>query len=319
MMSLALILFPVFGLMMLGSLLRHLSFLDTGMEAAFNRFCYYVALPVFIVLKVARSPGITPHALTSAAALLLVTFGLLLAGYLFCMIFKINKRSRGTFVQTGFRGNLAYIGIPVIAYALGDQTPELRQQAETLAILTMAPTVLVYNLLGVMVLEWDRRHETTGHPINAWLSSTLRNPLIIACVAGLIWNLTSLPVPEVLLQIGTPLGSTAFPLALLAIGARIYSLPWKHIGPAAIGVSLTKNGLGLLLGWLVTLLFQLEGINQLVILILSSCPTAVATYVLVDQLDGDRDLAASAIAATTIGSLFGLAGALVLCKAFFFA
>lgn len=310
--TLALILFPVFGLMLLGSLLRHIAFLDAGMEVAFNRFCYFVALPVFLVLKVAQSPGIDPQALTSAAALLLVTITLLLSGYLFCAIFRIHKRSRGTFVQTGFRGNLAYIGIPVIAYALSDQSPELRLQAETLAILTMAPTVLVYNLLGVMVLEWDRRHESTAHPIRAWLSSTLRNPLIIACVVGLIWNLTSLPVPKVLLQIGAPLGSTAFPLALLAIGARIYSLPWKHIGPAALGVCLTKNGLGLLLGWLVTLLFQLEGINQLVILILSSCPTAVATYVLVDQLDGDRDLAASAIAATTIASLFGLAGALAI-------
>lgn len=310
--TLALILFPVFGLMLLGSLLRHLAFLDAGMEAAFNRFCYFVALPVFIVLKVAQSPGIDPRALTSAAALLLVTLALLLAGYLFCMLFNIRKRSRGTFVQTGFRGNLAYIGIPVIAYALGDQSPELRQQAETLAILTMAPTVLVYNLLGVMVLEWDRRHESPSHPIKAWLSSMCRNPLIIACVIGLIWNLAPLPVPEVLNQIGTPLGSTAFPLALLAIGARIYSLPWKHIGPAAIGVCLTKNGLGLLLGWLVSIVFGLEGINQLVILILSSCPTAVATYVLVDQLDGDRDLAASAIAATTIGSLFGLAGALAI-------
>ncbi|MEX2605909.1 MAG: AEC family transporter [Kiritimatiellia bacterium] len=310
--TLALILFPVFGLMLLGSLLRHLRFLDAGMETAFNKFCYFVALPVFIVLKVARSPGIDPHALTSAAALLLVTVGLLLFGYPLCALFQVKKRSRGTFVQCGFRGNLAYIGIPVIAYALSDQSPELRQQAETLAILTMAPTVLVYNLLGVMVLEWDRRHEKTGHPIAAWLSSTLRNPLIIACVVGLFWNLTPLPVPEVLLQIGTPLGSAAFPLALLAIGARIYSLPWKHIGPGAIGVSITKNGLGLLLGWLVTLLFQLGGINQLVILILSSCPTAVATYVLVDQLNGDRDLAASAIAATTIGSLFGLAGALAI-------
>jgi predicted permease len=310
--TLALILFPVFGLMVLGSLLRHLCFLDTNMEAAFNKFCYFVALPTFIVIKVAQSPGIDPRAMNSAAALLVVTIGLLLSGYALCALFHLPKRSRGTFVQTGFRGNLAYVGLPVIAYALDSQSPELRQQAETLAILTMAPVVLVYNLLGVMVLEWDRRHEKIGHPVAAWLRSTLRNPLIIACALGLIWNFTSLPVPEALTQIGTPLGATAFPLALLAIGARIYSLPWKHIGLAAFGVCLTKNGLGLLLAWLVTQWFQLEGIGQLVILILGACPTAVATYVLVDQLDGDRDLAASAIAATTVTSLFALAGALAI-------
>jgi len=50
--------------------------------------------------------------------------------------------------------------------------------------------------------------------------------------------------------------------------------------------------------------------GRLVVFILCSTPSAVAGYVLVDQLDGDRDLAASAIAGTTIAAIPGLAAAL---------
>src|SRR5690606_6742913 len=77
----------------------------------------------------------------------------------------------------------------------------------------------------------------------------------------------------------------------------------------ALALSVVKNGIGLLLGLAVSQVFHLEGIPRLVLLVLSVCRTAVASYVLVDQLTGDRDLAASSIATTTFGSSFALAAA----------
>ncbi len=303
-------LFPVFGLMLLGGLLRHIGFLDRAMEDAMNRYTYWIALPIFIALGMARAPAMAPPALRGTLALCLCTLALVVAGYLLAALLRLPKRSRGTFVQAGFRGNLAYIGLPVIAFALRDDSEATQKLGNSLAILTMTPTVLLYNLLGVMVLEWDRRHLQASHPLLTWFRSTARNPLIIACLLGGLWNLLKLPVPDLALRSLSPLAATAFPLALLAIGARIRSLPWHQTGRGLFGACLVKNLLGLLFAHLLCRALGVDELTRLIVLVLASTPTAVASFVLVDQLDGDRDLGASTIAGTTLASLLGLATAL---------
>jgi len=301
---------PVFLLILMGAALRQTGFLDAAMESSMNRFCYWVALPVFIVLKVAQAPSIDATAARAAGALALVTLALALIGIVLARLLRLPPRSRGTFNQAGFRGNLAFVGLPVIAFALRGYSDELQRHGQSLAVLTMIPTVLMYNLLGVMALEWDRRGDHDSHPMRTWIRSTLRNPLVLACVAGLIWNLTPVSVPELVDTTASPVAATAFPLALAAIGARIRSLPWHRTGRALVGVCLLKNAIGPLLGLGVCTLLDLTEVHQLVVLILCATPTAVSSYVLVDQLDGDRDLAASAIAGTTLASFAGLAASL---------
>jgi predicted permease len=71
-----------------------------------------------------------------------------------------------------------------------------------------------------------------------------------------------------------------------------------------------KNAASLGLGLAIAHFLGLEGHSRLILLILAATPTAVATYVLVDQMDGDRNLAASAIAISTVVSVLSLSAAL---------
>jgi predicted permease len=298
---------PVFGLIFLGAYLQRRGFLDSAMESLLNRLSYWICLPVFIVWKTAMTPPLGTGALHLSAALLLVTLGLMALGWITAHLLRIPKRSLGTFLHAVLRGNLAYIGLPVIFFAMRDQPESLRAETGSLAILAMTPLVLLYNLLGVMVLEWDRRGEHTSHPFRAWLRSTQRNPLVIACLVGLAWNRLSIPFPALLEATVAPLGQAAFPLALIAIGARIATISWKKKGLSLFGVCLVKNVLAIPLSLAVCAAFGFEGPARIVLLVLGATPTAVASYVLVDQLDGDRGLGAAAIAATTLASLPGLA------------
>ena len=302
--------FPVFGLILLGVFLRKIGFMNPEMENAINRLCYWVCLPVFITWRMATAPAIDDRALQSILALFLVTAGMVILGALVSRLLRLPPASRGTFLQAVFRGNLAYVGIPVIVFALRDQGETHQAAGESLAVLTMAPIVLLYNLLGVMALEWDRRHLSTHHPVKVWAKSTLRNPLILAALLGIVWNFARIPTPSLIERMATPIGAAAFPLALLAIGARIASLPWKHAGRGVAGVCLIKNFLAIPLALGVCHLLGVDQLTRQVILVLSTVPTAVASYVLVDQLDGDRDLGAATIAATTLASVLSLSAAL---------
>jgi predicted permease len=61
-----------------------------------------------------------------------------------------------------------------------------------------------------------------------------------------------------------------------------------------------------LAGWALGRLAGLSGLEMSVILILLACPTAVATYVLADQLAGDTQLSAGVIVASTLLSFVSL-------------
>lgn len=312
MITLVEILFPVFGLMLLGGSLRQLGFVDSAMETSLNRFCYFLALPTFIVTKLATAPPLGAETLRISVALQAVTLAVWLLGLAAAPLFRVSKRSRGTFTQAGYRGNLAYVGLPVLAFALSDATPEEQNLAGAEAMLVIGSVVLLYNLLGVVSLEWDRRHEQGGSPLKNCLIATLKNPLVIACVLGLSWQFSGIPFPDLLGHMSGPVGATAFPLALIAIGSRIRGLRLGHFGLPILGVLLLKNVLTLGLAVLAAHLLHLEGTRGLILLILSATPTAVATYVIVDQLEGDRDLIASGIAVTTLFSMLSLSAALMI-------
>jgi len=305
---------PVFFLIATGVFLRHIRFLDANMESALNRLAYWVALPLFITIKMAQAPIPKAETLQVCLASLLITVLMIVAAYVVAALFRFKGRGRGALVHVAFRGNIAYVGLPVIAFALRNEPQEIQLEAQSLAILIMTPLVLFYNLLAVMVLEWERRHEQESHPVATWLKASSRNPLILASVLGLILNvllnLFHVSVPKLIGDCITPLGSTAFPLALLAIGARIRSLSLAKAGPQVLVACLLKNLIGVLVGWGCIVLMGLEGLGALVLLVFSATPTAVASYVLVDQLDGDRDLTAAAIAGTTLMSLLSLSAGL---------
>ncbi|MCC5846240.1 MAG: AEC family transporter [Verrucomicrobia bacterium] len=301
---------PVFALMILGIALRKGGLLDVPMEKALNVLCYWVLLPVFLTWNTAIAPALDASALRGVAAMMIVVFLLLFLGITFIPLLHLPERSRGTFLQACFRSNNAYVGIPIITFALTQIDADLLARGLGLAAVILTPSVLLYNFLGVLVLEWDRRHTAESHPFKTWIRGTFKNPLVMGCLLGLLWNILPIPAPPLIGRIVTPLGAAAFPLALLAIGARIASLPLHHFGKNIAGLILIKNVLPIPVAFWICRLLNVDEISTLVVLVMSACPTAVASYVLVDQLDGDRDLGAAAIAATTALSVFSLVAAL---------
>ena len=137
------------------------------------------------------------------------------------------------------------------------------------------------------------------------------NPLIWACVLGLIAGRYGVKLPVFLQSACTPLAATAFPMALLAIGAQLAA---GRIG-ARVGTATVSSALKTVvapgLGWIAARLLGLPAWETCAALILLATPTAVASYVLADQLGSDSDLAAAAVVVSTLVSFFTL-GAVVL-------
>ena len=289
---------PVFLLIALGWAFCHWAFLSPSGLQEIARLTYWVGLPCLLFSKIAG----TPLTLAPAGDLVVVTAGATVAGigfsYLAAMAIGIPWTSTGTFVQAAFRGNLAFVGLPVIVYAFA-KTGDNASLAQTNALLVFGPMVALYNVAAVLVLLLSR-DPSNRQAVRRMLKELLLNPLLLACLTGALYSASQWPQPPLLARSFTALGQMALPLALLCLGGSLAVLPGKsHLG-WPVGAAVIKTALIPLLGFLFARGLGLDAASIRIALLLLACPTAAASYVLVNQLGGDDSLAASAILFSTV-------------------
>ena len=134
----------------------------------------------------------------------------------------------------------------------------------------------------------------------------LSNPLLIACLAGLVVQTLGWKIPTAVVRTCDVIGASAFPMALVGIGSQLASISVSGRWTESLISTVLKNVFCPTVGWLIGRSLGLAGMELLVILILCAVPTAVSSYVLADQMNGDADLAASSVVIGTACSFFTL-------------
>ncbi len=304
-------LLPIFIVIGLGILLRWRRFLTAEITQGMNRFAYFVALPAFLFYRLAEAP-VASQANWMIVTLLVATLVTLAVSWLVSFWVVSNSERRGAMIHASFRGNLAFIGLPLILYAISDQPDEIRNSVETAVLLTMAPVVIVYNVAAVVVLSvYNQRTEQRFSWPNV-VKNVLLNPILLGCLTGMVAQKVGWQLPTFLHRTCAELGSAAFPLALLGIGSQLASISVSGQWSGALTASALKCILCPALGYLVGTAVGLEGAELLAAVVLCAVPTAVSSYVLTDQMNGDSELAASSVVIATSVSMVTLSVVLML-------
>jgi len=296
------IILPVFLVILLGGVLTRTRFLDAELIAGLNRLTYYVGLPAYLFSSIAGAAfgGGRAAALfgVMSGASLLVLF----VGYGVAKLRRVPAESVGSFLHAAIRGNLAYIGLPVVTLALAAHGADgLRQEA----LLAMAPLVVVTNTLGVLLL-------LIGHakPGPAMLRSLVwqlaTNPLLLASAAG------GVGLPAWLTQSVAVTGQLALPLALSCIGGTLVVMSLRGKRTTAFLASLLKVAAAPLLGWPLARWAGLSPDELRIVLLFLATPTAAASFTLAGKLGGDEALAASSVVLSTALSILSLSAVLTL-------
>lgn len=299
-------LFPIFAVIGLGILLRNRQFLSGESTRVFNRFAYYFALPCLLLYK--TSTAATPTGLASLflttlmlAALVTAIFGWLISG-----LMKVPNRSRGAMIQASFRGNLAFVGLPLIMFMIDDLPIDQRSQIEAAMWVAIVPVIIFYNAAAVTTLAVYQDDADATFSWQRMILDIVSNPLILACAGGAFIQASELELPVVIERTCKIVGSAAFPLALLGIGSQLATISVANQWSLAFVSTMIKCILCPLIGWVVGSAIGLEGAELQLILMMCAVPTAVSSYVLADQMKGDSDLAAGAVVVCTAFSLFSL-------------
>jgi malate permease and related proteins len=302
-MAIADTLLPVFLILILGWALAARGFLTGPFLAGLDRLAYWVGLPAFVFRSVAVADF--GSGTTGAFTVLLAgTLGAAALGLAVALAMRLNSAQIGSFFQAGLRGNLAYVGLPVVAYAFagqGDGSPALRN-----AVLALAPTMILYNVLSVIGFE-ACRHRLSFDALRRVGRQVVRNPLIIASAAGWIFALLPATLPTAIDRTFLAVGQMALPLALISIGGAIASTPLREALRPALAAAFVKTFAAPAIGLAIGLWLKIGGDELRVGALMLACPTAAASYVMAAQLGGDTKLASSAIALSTILSAASLA------------
>ena len=127
------------------------------------------------------------------------------------------------------------------------------------------------------------------------------NPLIIACVVGLILQLTDLHLPVFASRTLGALGQIALPLALLSVGASINFAQLRGTAITSVIAACIKVFVFPLIGLIVALCWPgVSTPERTAALIYLACPTAVASYILADVFGSDKELAGRIIVISTL-------------------
>ncbi|MDF0494536.1 AEC family transporter [Bradyrhizobium yuanmingense] len=286
-------LLPVFILIVLGIVLkRSLMRLDTQWHGL-EQLTYFVLFPMLLIQTLVKADltkvpvaGVGGALLLSALAMSLLCLALRPAlsrldidGPAFTSIFQGATRWQ-TFVALSIAANL-----------FGDV-------GLALASVAMVAIIPLVNVFSVSVLaRYASPEKQSGRAI---VMTLVRNPLIWACIIGLTFNVTHLPLPRLWHEVADALGSSSLAIGLLVTGAGLHleGLFRPSLG-AAVGVVLKlllmpalAMGLGL---W-----FGLSGNSLAIVAICSAVPTSSSAYVLARQMGGDAPLLAQIITLQTI-------------------
>lgn len=289
---------PVFLLIAVGFVCRQLGLLDERGVHGLNRVVANVALPALLLVKVGTAHLATSFSLATVAATHGATVGGALGALLLARVWGMPRQERGVFAQAAMRGNLAYVGFPVVLAMTGEVG--LRQAAVTSALL-----IPVMNVLAVTALELsrpaDERRAAAVHRV-------LLNPLVVAALASLALAALGWRPWSFLERTLAVLADLALPGALLALGAGLRVGRWRRVMVPAAAATAMKLAVVPAAGlWLVRWLGGGPLASQVTVLLLAA-PTAVTSYSVAAELEGDLDLAGACVVWSTLGAVVAYVG-----------
>ncbi len=298
------ILAPVFLLIAVGAGLQKSKFVSPAFLKEANRVTYWLGLPALLFSQLAASFHQSEGSGLMLGVMLGATGLLILAGYAVAWALRVPGIAAGTFVQGGFRGNLAFVGLPII-YSLPDTPLAGGISVRTAAIVTVAPMMVFYNVAGVVVLLLSQHRFSWGMlwPFARQLATT---PPLLATFAGIGFALAGWTLPRAVDQTLTALGEMALPLGLLGVGGSLVTVKLGAHWRRPLGSALLKTVLSPVLGWAVARALGLGAMETKMVMILMACPTAIVSYTVALEMKGDEPIASGAIVLSVLTSLVSL-------------
>ena len=288
------VVFPLFAQLVLGYFLRRIGLFDDHTLQKCNKLIFKVFLPCLLFLNIYTSDisqVFNGKLIVCAALTVLVTFGALMV---VVPIFEKDNKKRGVMVQGIYRSNFVLFGVPVTISLFGDGNIGT-------ASIMMAVVVPLFNILSVVALETFRGGKPNGKKM---AKGIVKNPLIMASALAVVFLLTGLKLPEILVKTATDISKVATPMSLLVLGGTFdFSKLRGNLLEMFVGIF----GRLVLVPAIFLPIFAalgFRGMEMGAVLAMLASPTAVSSFPMAIEMDADGTLAGQIVVGTTMFCIF---------------
>lgn len=297
-------LFPVFTLLVMGNVLKHLSLTNERFLKEADRLIYFIFFPIMLFWKIGGAKtdaGIDWH-FCFASICAVLTLYILSSIYI---RFAVSDYEAGSFSQSCYRFN-TYIGMAIIINVLGEEG--VRHFGIMIGF-----AIPLINMLAVSTLIWySGSNYSFMQRIKLTGISIISNPLILACFAGIIWSRTINFFPVFIDNAFKLASSATLPLALLSIGGALSLKNLKGYFKISFVAAILKLLIFPLVGYSFLRLFNVTGLPFKTGMIFFSLPASTAIYVLSSQLNSNTEMASASIVLSTMLSFISISVILVI-------
>ena len=288
-------LLPVFFIIICGYILKKSNFPGDKFWPGAERIVYYILFPALLFSSSAGASW-EYYSVASMVWAILATMFVMSGLLLILRPWLTQKDASFTSVFQGSIRFTTYIGLAAVFSLFGD---------EGLYLAAVLITVLIplVNVLSIMVLVRYGGQERGWY----WIFVTvIKNPLVIACLAGMLINLLGFQLPAVVETLATILGRGSLPLGLLAVGASLEISAIKKTGSEVIYACILKLILLPFIMWLTCILIGVDNLSTSVAVLFAALPGSPLSYILAKQLGGDTKLMSTIIVVQTGASMISL-------------
>jgi predicted permease len=288
-------LLPVFLIIICGYGLKKSKFPGDQFWPGAERLVYYILFPALLFSSSAGASWEFYSVASMVWAILATMF--IMSGLLLILRPRLTKKDAA--FTSVFQGSIrftSYIGLAAAFSLFG-------KEGLYLAAVLITVLIPLVNVLSIMVLVRYGGQEGGWY----WIFTTvIKNPLIIACLTGMLINLLGFQLPAVVENLATILGKGSLPLGLLAVGASLQITAMKKTGAEIIYACLLKLILLPALMWFTCTLIGVDNLSTAVAVLFAALPGSPLSYILAKQLGGDTKLMSSIIAIQTGVSMISL-------------
>jgi hypothetical protein len=286
-------LFPVFALILLGAALKH------------RGLVYFIFFPAMLFWKIGGADpgaGIPWRLCLAVAGAVVIVYAISTAAM---RPAGITAFQAGSFSQSCYRFN-TYIGVAIVINAM-DET------GVRLFGILIGFLIPLINVLAVSTLI-----RFSGQPISGrrrmvvTLKALVSNPLIVACLAGLLYSQTVNRFPLFIDNTLRLMSLVTLPLALMSIGGALTFANLRGYLKLSLVGAVIKLAILPLVGYGMLVRLQVSGSALQTAMLFFALPTSTAIYVLSSQLGSDTALASATIVVSTVLSFFSLSVVMIL-------
>lgn len=309
MIHVALLIAPIFGLIVLGHVLRRGGIPSFEFWLLNDKLVYWVLMPSLLFYKTST----TDFDLALLGAFAMAVLGAFAIALLYGIaVWRFSSLSGATAssVMQGSARHNTFIALALAELMFG-------QDGLAMATLISAMLIPTTNLTVVSLMVIMTSNKTGFGLIPSILRDLMRNPLLLAVGAGISCNYLIVSEIPILHDMTRILGQAALPIVLLSVGA---SIRIRAMAASAIPMLLATLGKMIVFPTVTFIIANSIGLTEtqtMIALLFAAAPTASASYTLARQMDGDAPVMAAIVTVQTAMSFISIPITLVLAQAFF--